>query len=67
MNTTPHINRSKVKKTALEIASQTRLNGSGKPRFTRVGASFVERIEARTVAAIRGEVQAHPGVGKTLL
>jgi hypothetical protein len=62
MNTTPHLNRSKVKQTALEIAGQTRAQG-----FTRVGKSFLERIEARTRAAIADEVKQHPSKGKTLL
>jgi hypothetical protein len=62
MNTTPHLNRSKVKQTALEIAEQTRAQG-----FTRVGSSFLERIEAKTMQAIREEVRIHPSRGKTLL
>jgi len=66
---TPHLNQSKVRKTALEIAGQKKFtfaNGT-KPRFTRVGLSFLERIEARTRAAIADEVTKHPNVGKTLL
>lgn len=62
MNTTPHLNRSKVKQTALEIATKTRAQG-----FTRVGKSFLDRIEAQTRAAIAREVQQHPSKGKTLL
>lgn len=62
LNTTPHLNRSRVKRTALEIAASTR--GT---RFTRVGKSFIERIEAKTRAAIREEVRLHPSKGKTLL
>jgi hypothetical protein len=62
VNTTPHLNRSKVKQTALEIAGQTRAQG-----FTRVGGSFLERIEAKTMQAIREEVRTHPSRGKTLL
>ena len=62
LNLTPHLNRSKVKQTALEIASQTRAQG-----FTRVGLSFLQRIEAATQAAIRNEVRIHPSKGKTLL
>lgn len=61
MNTAPHLNRSKVKQTALDLAGQTRLNGTGQPRFTRVSASFVERIEAAVRNAIKSEV-----IGKTL-
>ncbi len=36
-------------------------------RFTRVGMSFIERIEAKVRAAIREEVRIHPSKGKTLL
>lgn len=64
INTTPHLCRSKVKQTALEIASAIRPTN----RFSRVGMSFVERIEAKEVcAAIREEVRIHPSKGKTLL
>ena len=62
MNSTPHLNRSHVKRTALEIASMTRAQG-----FTRVGKTFLDRIEARTRAAIAEEVRIHPSRGKTLL
>ena len=62
INHTPHLNREKVKQTALAIASQTRAQG-----FTRVGMSFLERIEAKTRAAIAEEVRLHPSKGKTLL
>lgn len=63
LNTTPHLCRSKVKKTALDMAAQIRhANG-----FKRVGMSFIERIEAKVVAAIREEVRSHPSKGKTLL
>ena len=62
INHTPHLNRAKVKETALEIASKTRAQG-----FTRVGMSFLERIEGATRAAIAREVAAHPSKGKTLL
>jgi hypothetical protein len=66
MNTTPHLCRSRVKKTALEVAAQTRLNASGKPRFTRVSTTFLERIESRVRTAITSEIHAHAGIGKTL-
>jgi hypothetical protein len=62
LNPTPHLNRSRVKQTALEIAGDTRAQN-----WTRVGKSFLERIEAATVAAIRREVAQHPSRGKTLL
>lgn len=62
LNPTPHLNRSRVKKTALEIAGMTRGH-----KFTRVGLPFLQRIEAATQAAIRHEVHIHPSVGKTLL
>jgi hypothetical protein len=63
MNTTPHLNRSRVKQTALEIAGMIRPAN----KFARVGSSFVERIEAKVRAAIREEVRIHPSKGKTLL
>lgn len=56
------INRAQVKAKALEIAGQTRAQG-----FTRVGASFLDRIEARLRAFITTEVANHPSKGKTLL
>jgi hypothetical protein len=62
MNSTPHLNRKKVKQTALEIAHEKRAQG-----FTRVGQSFLDRIEAKTRAAIYNEVMSHPSKGKTLL
>ena len=63
MNKTPHLNRSKVKETALEYARQFRPFN----KWTRVGQSFVDRIEAQTRVAIINEVKAHPSKGKTLL
>jgi len=63
INTTPHLCRSKVKKTALEIAAAIRPAN----KFNRVGMSFVERIEAKVRAIIREEVRIHPSKGKTLL
>jgi hypothetical protein len=63
INTTPHLCRSKVKQTALEIAAAIRPAN----KFNRVGMSFVERIEAKVRAAIREEVRINPSKGKTLL
>jgi hypothetical protein len=63
INQTPHLNRSKVKQTALEIAKMTRPTN----KFSRVGLAFLQRIEAKTMAAIREEVRLHPSKGKTLL
>ena len=63
LNTTPHLCRSKVKQTALELAAAIRPAN----KFQRVGMSFVERIEAKVRAAIREEVRIHPSKGKTLL
>jgi hypothetical protein len=62
VNTTAHLNRSKVKQTALEIASQIRPAN----KFARVGKSFLERIECKVRAAIREEVRLHPSKGVTL-
>ena len=47
INPTPHLCRSKVKQTALEIAAAIRPAN----KFSRVGMSFVERIEAKVRAA----------------
>ena len=63
INTTPHLCRSKVKQTALEIAAAIRPAN----KFSRVGMSFIERIEAKVRAALREEVRIHPSKGKTLL
>jgi hypothetical protein len=63
INTTPHLCRSKVKQSALEIASAIRPAN----KFNRVGMSFVERIEAKVRAVIHEEVRIHPRKGKTLL
>lgn len=61
MNPTPHLNRARVRRTALELAA-TRAR-----KFSRVGSSFLARIEAATRAAIAHEVRIHPSKGKTLL
>ena len=63
INPTPHLCRSKVKQTALEMAAAIRPAN----KFNSVGMSFVERIEAKVRAAIREEVRIHPSKGKTLL
>jgi hypothetical protein len=55
LNATPHLCRSKVKQTALEIAAALRPAN----KFSRVGLSFVERIEAKVRIAIREEVRIH--------
>ena len=61
-NTTRHLNRAKCKQTALEMAAQLRPAN----HFTRVGMSFLDRIEAATRAAIVSEVKRHPSKGHTL-
>lgn len=63
LNPTPHLCRAKVKQTALEMAGQLRPFW----KVSRVGLSFVERIEAAVRSAIRSEVSKHPTRGKTLL
>ena len=62
MNSTPHINRSRVRRTALELAASMRAQ-----KFTRVGQSFLDRIEAKIRVAIAEEVRLHPSKGRTLL
>jgi hypothetical protein len=49
-----------VKKYALELAQMR-----GK-KFSRVGKSFLQRVEAKTRNIIASEVHGHPSVGKTL-
>lgn len=61
LNMTPHLNRARVRRTALEIAKATR----GRC-FTRVGQSFLDRIEAVTRAEIASQVRMHPSKGVTL-
>ncbi len=62
-NTTPHLNRSKVRETTLAVAKLLRPFN----KFERVGESFFLRIEAKVRAAIAEEIKAHPSKGKTLL
>jgi len=63
INPTPHLNRAKVKQTALELVQQIRPFWKAE----RVGLSFLQRIEFATTQAIRREVSQHPTRGKTLL
>lgn len=53
-------NQAAVKRRALEVAQQRAWNP------TRVGKSFLDRIEAKVTALIYREVMAHPSKGKTL-
>lgn len=62
VNQTPFINRAKVKAFALEFANQTRAQ-----KFSRVGMSFLTRIDSKVRQAIISEVRGHPSKGKTLL
>ena len=57
----PHINASRVKKLALEVATQTRAKG-----FNRVSASFLDYIEATVKNAIISRVRQQPSVGKRI-
>jgi hypothetical protein len=61
MNTTPFINRRTVRKLALDYAAANRAG-----RFTRVGKSFFERVDARLRNIVTSEVQSHPSICKTL-
>lgn len=63
LNPTPHLCRARVKRSALELAATLRPFN----KFKRVGLSFLQRIEAKTRAAIAEEVRQHPSKGKTLL
>lgn len=59
-------NPSKIKQDAKDTAQALH-----RPRFTRVGTSFVERIQAKTDVAyrkiLRDEIQRLPSIGKTML
>lgn len=59
---TPLVNRSAVKKMALQLSKDNRAG-----KFTRVSAEFLERVNSATDAYIRQAVQNHPSVGKTLV
>ena len=59
---TPLVNRSAVKKMALQLSKDTRAG-----KFTRVSTEFLEKVNAATDAYIRQAVQSHPSVGKTLV
>ena len=61
LNPTPHLNRSRVKKTALEMAA---LKFGHKK--TRVGSEFLAAVEADVEAAIRRRVSIQSPSGKTL-
>jgi hypothetical protein len=61
LNITPLLNRSAVKKFALDLSKANRAG-----RFNRVSLEFLERINARLKNIIREEVQRHPSLGKTL-
>lgn len=61
MENTNLINRSAVKKLALETAKN-----SNKESLTRVSAEFVERANAALQAWVTEQVQSHPLEGKTI-
>jgi hypothetical protein len=61
MNNTNLINRSAVKKQALQYAST-----SNKAQLTRVSAEFVERANAALDSWIKTELENHPLDGKTI-
>lgn len=60
-NETELINRKRVKMAALSYSASNRAG-----KFTRVGASFLSRINSQVKNLIQAEVQRHPSVGKTL-
>lgn len=57
-----YINATAVRQRAIELAGRKWKDG----RFTRVGASFLERINAAAQVAIEREISQHPTLGKTL-
>lgn len=60
MNQHPLINKAKVKSLALACAQQRAR------KFTRVGASFYDAINATVMNAVNARVANHPSVGVTL-
>ncbi len=56
-----YINVSHVKSEALRVSKELRAG-----KFTRVGHSFLERLDRRVCAMVSMEVLRHPSVGKTL-
>lgn len=60
MNQHPLINRKKVKDLALACAQQRAR------KFTRVGASFYDAINASVMNMVNHRVANHPSVGITL-
>ena len=58
----PHINRARVRKTALEICAHDIRH----KKFRRFADSFFDYVEASTRAAIATRVKQQPSVGKTL-
>lgn len=60
------LNKSRVRKYALDKAAEHRKMGDGTPRFTRVGADFFEAVEACVRNCIESKVRAMPSAGRTL-
>ncbi len=54
------LNRAHVRRMVLDLARRTR------PKFTRVGGAFLDRIEARVRDIVHDELRRHPSTGKTL-
>jgi len=59
--TTPYINRSAVRKLALQLSQATRAG-----KFTRVSEQFLIEVNAHVAAHVRAKVHSTPSVGKTL-
>lgn len=57
-----YINQSAVRAKALSVAARKWPDG----RMSRVGSSFLERINGAVLRAIESEVNQHPTLGKTL-
>ena len=60
-NSTPYINRSAVRKLALQLSQATRAG-----KFTRVSEQFLIEVNAHVAAHVRARVHATQSVGKTL-
>ena len=56
-----YINAKEVRTLAIEVSIQMRAG-----KFKRVGASFLEDVNAHVRAIVVNKVKQHPSIGKTL-
>lgn len=60
------LNKARVRKYALDKASEHRRMADGTPRFSRVGKDFFEQVEACVRNCVESKVRAMPSAGRTL-